>query len=297
MRYRARVASGVRGDIRKVFKVTQAIASTISTNGERSVMTLEAPVATETVVEANDLHKTFGDREAVRGVSLTIRSGEIYGLLGPNGAGKSTTINMLATYLAPTSGTATIAGMPVTAGARVKRIIGVVPQEIALYDDMTAAENMRFFGEIYGIAGSALADRTTDLLTLVGLNERRDDKVSEYSGGMKRRLNLAVSVIHQPRFLMLDEPTVGVDPQSREALFELTEKLRDDGMAILYTTHYMEEAERLCDRIAIMDEGQIVAQGTLENLLTLRTVEPVRTERPHGLAEVFLQLTGKQYRD
>ena len=297
MRYRAPVASGVRGDIRKVLRVAQAIAYATSTNGERYVMTLEAPVATETVVEANDLHKAFGDREAVRGVSLTIRSGEIYGLLGPNGAGKSTTINMLATYLAPTGGTAIIAGMPVTAGARVKRIIGVVPQEIALYDDMTAAENMRFFGEIYGIAGSALADRTTDLLTLVGLNERRDDKVSEYSGGMKRRLNLAVSVIHQPRFLMLDEPTVGVDPQSREALFELTEKLRDDGMAILYTTHYMEEAERLCNRIAIMDEGQIVAQGTLEDLLTLRTVEPVRTERPHGLAEVFLQLTGKQYRD
>jgi len=261
------------------------------------VMTMEAPVTTETVVEANDLHKMFGDREAVRGVSLTIRSGEIYGLLGPNGAGKSTTINMLATYLAPTSGTATVAGMPVTAGARVKRIIGVVPQEIALYDDMTAAENMRFFGEIYGIAGDALADRITDLLTLVGLNERRDDKVSEYSGGMKRRLNLAVSVIHRPRFLMLDEPTVGVDPQSREALFELTEKLRDDGMAILYTTHYMEEAERLCNRIAIMDEGQIVAQGTLEDLLTLRTVAPVRAERPHGLADVFLQLTGKQYRD
>ncbi|MGI8691084.1 MAG: ABC transporter ATP-binding protein [Thermomicrobiales bacterium] len=260
-------------------------------------MTMEAPVTTETVVEARDLHKTFGDREAVRGVSLTIRSGEIYGLLGPNGAGKSTTINMLATYLAPTSGAATIAGLPVTAGARVKRIIGVVPQEIALYDDMTAVENMRFFGEIYGITGGALADRITDLLTLVGLNDRRDDKVSEYSGGMKRRLNLAVSVIHRPRFLMLDEPTVGVDPQSREALFELTEKLRDDGMAILYTTHYMEEAERLCNRIAIMDEGQIVAQGTLEDLLTLRTVTPVRTERPHGLAEVFLQLTGKQYRD
>ncbi len=260
-------------------------------------MIVEAPVKTDTVVEANDLHKTFGDREAVRGVSLTIRSGEIFGLLGPNGAGKSTTINMLATYLAPTSGGATVAGLPVTAGARVKRIIGVVPQEIALYEDMTAAENMRFFGEIYGITGGALADRITELLTLVGLNERRDDRVSEFSGGMKRRLNLAVSVIHNPRFLMLDEPTVGVDPQSREALFELTERLRDDGMAILYTTHYMEEAERLCDRIAIMDEGRIVAQGTLADLLTLRTVEPVRIERPHGLAEVFLQLTGKQYRD
>jgi ABC-2 type transport system ATP-binding protein len=261
------------------------------------VMTAEAPVATGTVVEAHDLRKTFGDREAVCGVSLTIRGGEIYGLLGPNGAGKSTTINMLATYLMPTSGTATVAGMPVTAGARVKRVIGIVPQEIALYDDMTAAENMHFFGEIYGITGDALRTRTTELLTLVGLNDRRDDKVSEYSGGMKRRLNLAVSVIHNPHFLMLDEPTVGVDPQSREALFELTEKLRDDGMAILYTTHYMEEAERLCDRIAIMDEGQIVAQGTLEELLAHQTAPPVRVERPHGLAELFLQLTGKQYRD
>lgn len=262
------------------------------------MMAVQTSVMTETVVEAHDLHKTFGDREAVGSVSLTIRTGEIYGLLGPNGAGKSTTINMLATYLKPTSGTASIAGVPITAGAKVKRTIGVVPQEIALYDDMTAAENMRFFGEIYGVAGNILETRITELLALVGLDERRDDKVNEYSGGMKRRLNLAVSVIHRPRFLMLDEPTVGVDPQSREALFELTERLRDDGMAILYTTHYMEEAERLCDRIAIMDEGQIVAQGTLEELLTLRTAEPVvRVERPHGLAEVFLQLTGKQYRD
>lgn len=253
---------------------------------------------TETIVEATDLHKTFGERAAVQSISLTIRGGEIFGLLGPNGAGKSTTINMLCTYLKPTSGTASVAGIPITAGARVKRVIGIVPQEIALYDDMSAAENMRFFGEIYGITGSALATRTTELLTLVGLQERRDDAVKSFSGGMKRRLNLAVSVIHQPRFLMLDEPTVGVDPQSREALFELTERLRDEGMAVLYTTHYMEEAERLCDRIAIMDEGQIVAQGTLEELLALRTeAAPVQIVRPHGLGEVFLQLTGKQYRD
>src|SRR5215472_4878047 len=141
----------------------------------------KARAATETIVEATDLHKTFGDREAVRGVSLTIRSGEIYGLLGPNGAGKSTTINMLATYLAPTSGTASVAGLPITAGARVKRLVGVVPQEIALYDDMTAAENMRFFGEIYGVTGKALATRVTELLTLVGLNERRDDAVKSFS--------------------------------------------------------------------------------------------------------------------
>jgi ABC-2 type transport system ATP-binding protein len=256
-----------------------------------------APVRTETVVEARDLHKAFGDREAVGGVSLAIRGGEIFGLLGPNGAGKTTIINMLATYLKPTSGEGTIAGVPITAGAHVKRLIGVVPQEIALYDDMTAVENMRFFGEIYGVSGSALAARVAELLARVGLNERRDEKVSTFSGGMKRRLNLAVSVIHRPRFLMLDEPTVGVDPQSREALFELTEGLRDVGMALLYTTHYMEEAERLCDRIAIMDEGRIVAQGTLDELLARRTAEPAQEVRPHGLAAVFLQLTGKQYRD
>ncbi len=248
-------------------------------------------------MEARELRKAFGGREAVRGVSLTIRRGEIFGLLGPNGAGKSTTINILATYLRPSSGDASIAGLPVTAGEQVKRAIGIVPQEIALYDDMTAAENMRFFGAIYGVSGSALETRVAELLERVGLQERRNDAVKEFSGGMKRRLNLAVSVIHRPRFLMLDEPTVGVDPQSREALFALTEQLRDEGMAILYTTHYMEEAERLCDRIAIMDEGQIVAQGTLEDLLSLRTVEPVRVARRHGLAEVFLQLTGKQYRD
>src|SRR3954468_11962715 len=148
-------------------------------------MAAMAPATTATIVEAQDLHKTFGDREAVKGVSLTIRSGEIFGLLGPNGAGKSTTINILATYMAPTSGTATIAGLPITAGARVKRLGGVVPPEIALYDDMTAAENMRFFGEIYGITGSALEARTTELLTLVGLEERRNDAVKSFSGGMK----------------------------------------------------------------------------------------------------------------
>ena len=230
-------------------------------------------------------------------MSFQIKEGEIFGLLGPNGAGKSTTINMLATYLAPTSGTATIAGVSISDTQRAKRQIGLVPQEIALYDDMSADRNMRFFGELFGVSGNELTARIDDLLDKVGLLDRKKDLVSTFSGGMKRRLNLAVGLIHQPPLLMLDEPTVGVDPQTREAIFELVEQLAGSGTATLYTTHYMEEAERLCDRIAIIDEGRIVASGTLDELLELRTEAPVRVERPHGLAEVFLELTGKQYRD
>jgi len=245
----------------------------------------------------HELRKTFGEREVVKGVSFRINAGEIFGLLGPNGAGKSTTINMLATYLVPTSGTATIAGVSIADVAPAKKLIGLVPQEIALYDEMSAERNMRFFGEIYGVSGSALTERIDELLGGVGLLDRKRDRVETFSGGMKRRLNLAVGLIHQPLLLMLDEPTVGVDPQTREAIFELVEQLAQSGTAILYTTHYMEEAERLCDRIAIIDEGEIIAKGTLDQLLELRTEEPVRSERPHGLAEVFLQLTGKRYRD
>lgn len=230
-------------------------------------------------------------------MSFHIEAGEIFGLLGPNGAGKSTTISMLATYLIPTSGSASIAGIPITSPGQAKKLIGLVPQEIALYDEMTAERNMRFFGELYGVTGTALSTRTDELLERVGLLDRKGDRVETFSGGMKRRLNLAVGLIHQPPLLMLDEPTVGVDPQTREAIFELVEHLAQAGVAILYTTHYMEEAERLCKRIAIIDEGRIIASGTLDELLTLRTEEPVRVARPHGLAEVFLQLTGKQYRD
>ena len=255
-------------------------------------------VGTSTILDVRDLHKTFGEREVVRGVSFRINAGEIFGLLGPNGAGKSTTINMLATYLAPTSGSAAVSGIPITERDRVKRSIGLVPQEIALYEDLSAEENMRFFGEVYGIHGAALTARIDELLERVGLLERRREKVSTFSGGMQRRLNLAAGLIHEPPLLMLDEPTVGVDPQTREAIFELAEQLRDSGTGILYTTHYMEEAERLCDRIAIIDEGVIVAEGTLAELLEHGTAEPVaHSDRPHGLAEVFLQFTGKQYRD
>ncbi len=264
---------------------------------ERSIRIQTQPTKTETIVDARELRKTFGDREVVKGVSFQINAGEIFGLLGPNGAGKSTTINMLATYLEPSGGTATIAGISISNVAGAKRMIGLVPQEIALYDEMSAERNMHFFGEIYGVTGSTLAARTDELLDLVGLLDRKKDRVETFSGGMKRRLNLAVGLIHEPPLLMLDEPTVGVDPQTREAIFELAERLTQNGTAILYTTHYMEEAERLCDRIAIIDEGQIIAKGTLDQLLELRTEEQVHVERPHGLAEVFLQLTGKRYRD
>ena len=248
-------------------------------------------------VEVRQLVKTFGKHEAVKGVSFTIGKGEIFGLLGPNGAGKSTTINMMCGYLAPTSGDTLINGLSITKEPlKVKRIIGVVPQEIALYKDLTSLENLTFFGEIYGIPAQERKERADEALHFVGLYDRRKEPLKNFSGGMQRRLNIAIALIHHPIFLMLDEPTAGVDPQSRENIFETIEKLRDQGTTILYTTHYMEEAERLCNRIAIMDEGQFVALGTLEQLLAMRD-QNREIQRPHGLQELFIQLTGKTLRD
>lgn len=248
-------------------------------------------------VEAQHLNKTFGKHHAVKDVSLSIRKGEIFGLLGPNGAGKSTTINMLCGYLKPTSGEVFIDGRSLTKEMRkVKRMLGVVPQEIALYKDLTALENLNFFGEIYGLSSQQSRQRADELLRFVGLYERRKEPVKTFSGGMQRRINIAIALMHAPAFLMLDEPTVGVDPQSREHIFALIERLRDQGTTILYTTHYMEEAERLCNHIAIMDEGQIIALGTLEELLALRQ-QNREVQRPHGLQELFIQLTGKTLRD
>jgi ABC-2 type transport system ATP-binding protein len=221
-------------------------------------------------VELRDLGRSFDHVAAVRGISLHIEEGETVGLLGPNGAGKTTTLSMLATLLAPSSGDARVFGASLRGEVwTVRRLVGLAPQEISLYPELTADENLRFLGRLYGLGGAQLRTRADELLDLVGLLPRRHDRVATYSGGMKRRLNLAGSLLHAPRLLLLDEPTVGVDPQSRDRIFEAIRELARQGKTIVYTTHYMEEAERLCDRITIMDEGRIVAVGTLGELLQI----------------------------
>jgi ABC-2 type transport system ATP-binding protein len=230
----------------------------------------------QNIIEARGLVKRYSDPstnsgrslEAVRGLSFAIRQGEIFGFLGPNGAGKTTTISMLSCLLEPTEGTAIVAGHDVVkAPNEVKRRIGLVPQELALYPTLSARDNLDYFGRIYGLRGRALRQRVDEVLETVGLTERAKAAVKTYSGGMKRRLNIAAGLLHHPEVLFLDEPTVGVDPQSRNAIFEHVERLRDEGMTVLYTTHYMEEAERLCDRVAIIDEGCIVALDTPRKLI------------------------------
>jgi linearmycin/streptolysin S transport system ATP-binding protein len=222
------------------------------------------------VLAAVDLRKRYGDLEAVRGVSFEIREGETYGLLGPNGAGKTTTIAIICGLLARDGGSVTVAGRPIDVGAvAAKAGIGYVPQELALYPDLSARENLEFFGRLYGLGGAALRSRIGDVLALVGLTDRAKDRAATFSGGMQRRLNIAMGLLHRPRLLLLDEPTVGVDPQSRNAILESIAGLGREGMAILYTTHYMEEAERLCDRVAIIDAGEIRAEGTRRELVAL----------------------------
>ncbi len=219
-------------------------------------------------VRVSDLRKRYETIEAVRGISFEIHQGEVFGLLGPNGAGKTSTISMLSTQMRPTAGDATVFDHSVTSDVvAVRRVIGVVPQDLALYPKLTAAENMRFFGRMYQVPKHELEKRLDELLGLVGLDTRRDEYVSNFSGGMKRRLNIAVSLVHEPKLILFDEPTVGVDPQSREHIFTIVSRLRAGGAAILYTTHYMEEAERLCDRLGIMNEGKIIAMGALDELL------------------------------
>ncbi|MFO0613512.1 MAG: ABC transporter ATP-binding protein [Polyangiaceae bacterium] len=222
------------------------------------------------LLEARSLAKRFKDRVAVADVSLGVRAGECTGLLGPNGAGKTTTVAMIAGLLSADSGTVLVDGSPLVAEDDPrKRKIGLVPQELALFDALTARENLRFFGSLYAMSGAEL-DRATDrALDVAGLKGRADDLVKPFSGGMKRRLNLAASLLHDPDLLILDEPTVGVDPQSRSALFDVIEALRAEGKGILYTTHYMEEAERLCQRVVIVDRGAVVADDTLRGLEAL----------------------------
>ncbi len=247
------------------------------------------------MLEATDLWKKYGEIQAVSGISLTARSGQIVGLLGPNGAGKTTTVSMIAGLTASDRGSVAIDGMPLTETANdAKRRIGLVPQEIALYEELGAEANLRLMGALYGIEGKLLDERVGAALALVGLADRARDKPSKFSGGMKRRLNIACALVHDPDVL-LDEPTVGVDPQSRNAIFENLESLRDRGKALVYTTHYMEEAERLCDHIVIVDHGKVIASDTRENLLKLGTA-PVVPKGP-SLESVFLQLTGRALRD
>ena len=213
------------------------------------------------------ISKRFGDVHAVRELSLQISAGETYGLLGPNGAGKSTSISMIAGLLALDGGEVRVLGRAVTKKATAVRAdIGLVPQDVAVYPDLTARENLRFFGRLYGLDGADLAARIDRVLDVIGLADRADDRSKEFSGGMNRRLNIGIGLLHQPRLLVLDEPTVGVDPQSRSAILDAVEQLAREGMAVLYTTHYMEEAERLCDRVGIIDGGELRAEGTPREL-------------------------------
>jgi ABC-2 type transport system ATP-binding protein len=217
----------------------------------------------KTILETRALTKAFGAVTAVDGVSFDIREGEIFSLLGPNGAGKTTTISMLCTLFPPTSGEAFIDGHSVVSETMaVRRLIGVVPQELALYDELSARENLAFWGRMYGMGGTALKTRIAEVLDQVGLTDRASHRVKTYSGGMKRRVNIGVGLLHKPRLLFMDEPTVGVDPQSRRAILDTVKLLNRNGMTVLYTTHYMEEAQELSHRVGIIDRGRLVAIGT-----------------------------------
>lgn len=226
------------------------------------------------MIEVKKLKKSYEGRQALKEISFKIREGEFYGLLGPNGAGKTTTISILSSILPADSGEITIGGYQLsTSPTRVKQLIGVVPQEIALYDGLSAVENLKFWGGLYNVPEKQLITRISVLLELFGLSDRKNDKIKDYSGGMKRRINIAAALLHEPKVLFMDEPTVGIDPQSRNLIFEVIEKLHKDGMTIVYTTHYMEEAERFCNRIGIIDNGEIIAEGTLDELKRLGSLK------------------------
>ncbi len=226
------------------------------------------------MIQVNNLSKSFDEIQAVNNISFTIKKGEIFGLLGPNGAGKSTTINMLSTILQSDSGSILIDGIDIKADPKAcKKLIGVVPQEISLYEELSAYDNLLFWGNLYGIPSKKLKENINSILGLIGLSNRKKDLIKTYSGGMKRRINIAVAILHQPKVLFMDEPTVGIDPQSRNHIFEVIETLNAQGMTIIYTTHYMEEVERLCKRIAIIDSGNIIAQGTQTELQEIANVK------------------------
>ena len=254
------------------------------------------------ILEVQDLVKKYGDFTAVKGISFDIKEGEIFGLLGPNGAGKTTTISMLSTLYTPTSGDATIGGHSVTKDPMaVKQVIGVVPQDLALYEDLTARENLLFWGQMYGLSGKALNSRVDEVLEQIGLTDKANNRVKTYSGGMKRRVNIGVGLLHKPRLLFMDEPTVGIDPQSRRSILDTVKDLNKQGMTVLYTTHYMEEAQELSDRVGIIDHGELIALGTQDELtkqvgetdtLILHVGE---NDDPETLAESLKELQAVQH--
>jgi len=237
------------------------------------------------IIEIKDLTKKFGSFIAVDRMNLNVREGEIFGFLGPNGAGKTTTISVLTTLIQPTSGTAIIAGLDLKDGVHVRHDIGVVPQSFSLFPELTAEENLSYIGKLYGLSAQVVKDRSQELLKRVSLYDHRNRIAGVFSGGMKQRLSLAASIISNPKILFMDEPTTGLDPQSRIAMRELTQELNKQGMTIIYTTHDMEEAEKICDRIVIMDKGRIIADGTsdeLKHLIMTGHLLEVRTVSPPG---------------
>jgi len=224
----------------------------------------------EKAIEVNNLHKSFGETKAVAGMSFEVEKGEIFSLLGPNGAGKTTTISILSCLLHPDEGDAMVLGHSVRRDPMgVKSVLGVVPQEIALYEDMSARENLSFWGKMYGLRGGTLKSRVDEILETIGLADRAKEFIKKYSGGMKRRVNIGIALLHKPQVIYMDEPTAGIDPQSRRSILDSVLKLKDEGTTVLYTTHYMEEAQELSDHIAIMDHGKLIASGTHSELVKI----------------------------
>ncbi|MGX4599994.1 ABC transporter ATP-binding protein [Faecalimicrobium sp. JNUCC 81] len=246
-----------------------------------------------TILEIKSLKKKFGEKQVVNGLSFKLREGEILGFLGPNGAGKSTTISMITTILDKDSGHVLFEGREVSEDDNnFKKSLGFVPQDIALFNDLTAYENIKFFGSLYGLKGEILKVRVKEILELVGLYDRKNDYPDSFSGGMKRRLNIACSIAHKPKILIMDEPTVGIDPQSRNNILEVTKSLKEEGTTVIYTSHYMEEVESICSRIIVIDNGSIIESGDKEEIKA-----KYKEKGLNNLEEIFLYLTGKELRD
>jgi len=245
------------------------------------------------LLEIKNLKKSFKEKEVVNGISFNVNKGDILGFLGPNGAGKSTSINMICTLLDKDSGNVIYEGTEVCdTDNNFKKILGLVPQDIAVFSDVSAYDNVKFFCSLYGFKGEELRKNTKEALEVVGLWDRKDDYPDKFSGGMKRRLNIACSIVHKPKLIIMDEPTVGIDPQSRNNILEVTKRLRDEGSTIIYTSHYMEEVETLCSKIIIMDKGVIIEEGTKDQVK-----DKYKAEGLNNLEEIFLHLTGKELRD